>query len=71
MREWVRQELAAGRGAEPRQVVELLNAHCQRRPRPAQRPAPVLHDDLDALVSRTEDVLRDDLHVLRLRDLPA
>lgn len=28
------------------------------------------HDDLDALVSRTEDVLRDDLHVLRLRDLP-
>ena len=29
-----------------------------------------VHDDLDALVSRTEDVLGDDLHVLRLRDLP-
>jgi NAD(P)-dependent dehydrogenase (short-subunit alcohol dehydrogenase family) len=71
MREWVRQELAAGRGAEPRQVVELLmriaNGDLDRL---SGRHLSV-HDDLDTLVSRTEDVLRDDLHVLRLRDLPA
>jgi NAD(P)-dependent dehydrogenase (short-subunit alcohol dehydrogenase family) len=71
MREWVRQELAAGRGAEPRQVVELLmriaNGDLDRL---SGRHLSV-HDDLDTLVSRTEDVLRDDLYVLRLRDLPA
>jgi NAD(P)-dependent dehydrogenase (short-subunit alcohol dehydrogenase family) len=71
MREWLRQELAAGRGAEPRQVVELLmriaNGDLDRL---SGRHLSV-HDDLDTLVSRTEDVLRDDLHVLRLRDLPA
>ncbi|MGH3768282.1 MAG: SDR family NAD(P)-dependent oxidoreductase [Pseudonocardiaceae bacterium] len=69
LREWVRQELAAGRGAEPRQVAELLmriaNGDLDRL---SGRHLSV-HDDLDMLLSRTEDVLRDDLHVLRLRDL--
>ena len=70
MREWVRHELAEGRGAEPHQVAELLlriaTGECDRF---SGRHLSV-HDDLDGLLARTDDVLRDDLYVLRRRDLP-
>lgn len=70
VREWVRHELAEGRGAEPHQVAELLlRIATGEFDRFSGRHLSV-HDDLDALLARTEDILRDDLYVLRRRDLP-
>lgn len=70
MHVWVRRELAAGRGAEPHQAAELLlRIATGELDRLSGRHLSV-HDDLDVLLTRTEDVLRDDLYVLSLRSLP-
>lgn len=70
MHAWVRRELAAGRGAEPQQAVDLLlRIAAGEADRLSGRHLSV-HDDLDTLLSRAEDVLRDDRYVLRLRSLP-
>lgn len=66
MHAWVRRELAAGRGAEPQQGVELLlRIATGELDRLSGRHVSV-HDDVDAMLSRAEDVVRDDLYVLRL-----
>jgi NAD(P)-dependent dehydrogenase (short-subunit alcohol dehydrogenase family) len=70
MREWVSQELAEGRGAQPHQGAEvLLRIAMGELDRLSGRHLSV-HDDLDALLARTDDVLRQDLYVLRRRDVP-
>jgi NAD(P)-dependent dehydrogenase (short-subunit alcohol dehydrogenase family) len=71
MHAWVRRELAAGRGAEPHQAVELLLRIATGEVDRLSGRHLSVHDDLDALLSRTEDVLRDDLSVLRIRSLPS
>ncbi|MDQ3824947.1 MAG: SDR family oxidoreductase, partial [Actinomycetota bacterium] len=71
MREWVDRQLAEGRVAQPDQGAEvLLRIATGELDRLSGRHLSV-HDDLDALLARTEDVLRDDLYVLRRRDLPS
>lgn len=70
VREWVRRELAEGRGAEPHQVAELLLRIATGEFDQFSGRHLSVHDDLDALLARAEDVLRDDLYVLRRRDLP-
>lgn len=61
LREWVRQELAAGRGAEPHQVADLLlRIATGEADRLSGRHLSV-HDDLDTLLSRADDVLGEDL----------
>jgi hypothetical protein len=71
MREWVGHQLAEGRVAQPDQGAEvLLRIASGELDRLSGRHLSV-HDDLDAVVARTEDVLRDDFYVLRRRDLPS
>lgn len=70
IREWVRQELAEGRGAHPHQVAALLLRIARGDLDRLSGRHLSVHDDVDVLLSRAEDVLRDDLQVLRLRDLP-
>lgn len=70
MREWVGNELAEGRGAQPDQVAGLLlRVATGELDRLSGRHLSV-HDDLDAVLARTDDVVRDDLYVLRRRELP-
>lgn len=70
VREWVGHELAEGRGAQPQQVAELLLRIANGDLDPLSGRHLSVHDDLDALLARTADVLRDDLYVLRRRDPP-
>jgi NAD(P)-dependent dehydrogenase (short-subunit alcohol dehydrogenase family) len=70
MHAWVRRELAAGRGAEPHQGAELLLRIATGEVDRLNGRHLSVHDDLDTLLARTEDVLRDDLSVLRVRSLP-
>jgi NAD(P)-dependent dehydrogenase (short-subunit alcohol dehydrogenase family) len=67
--EWVRQEFAAGRGAEPHQVAELLLRIATGEVDRLSGRHLSVHDDLDTLLARTEDLLNNDLYVLRLRNL--
>jgi NAD(P)-dependent dehydrogenase (short-subunit alcohol dehydrogenase family) len=67
---WVRRELAAGRGAEPQQAVELLLRIATGEVDRLSGRHLSVHDNLDALLCRTEEVLRDDLYVLRPLSLP-
>ena len=69
MHAWVRRELAAGRGTEPQQAVELLLRIATGKVDRLSGRHLSVHDDLTTLLSRTEDVLRDDLYVLRLHGL--
>lgn len=69
--EWVRQEFAAGRGAEPHQVAELLLRIATGEVDRLSGRHLSVHDDLDTLLARTEDLLNNDLYVLRLRNLPS
>lgn len=70
MREWVGNELAEGRGVQPDQVAGLLlRIATGELDRLSGRHLSV-HDDLDAVLARTDDVVRDDLYVLRRRELP-
>jgi NAD(P)-dependent dehydrogenase (short-subunit alcohol dehydrogenase family) len=71
VRDWVGHELAEGRGAQPHDVAELLlRIATGDLDRLSGRHLSV-HDDLGALLARTDDILRDDLYVLRRRDLPS
>ncbi|HWR48384.1 MAG TPA: SDR family NAD(P)-dependent oxidoreductase [Pseudonocardiaceae bacterium] len=71
LNEWVRQEFAAGRGAEPHQVAELLLRIATGEVDRLSGRHLSVHDDLDTLLARTEDLLNNDLYVLRLRNLPS
>jgi NAD(P)-dependent dehydrogenase (short-subunit alcohol dehydrogenase family) len=70
MREWVGNELAEGRGAQPDQIARLLlRIATGELDRLSGRHLSV-HDDLDAVLTRTNDVVHGDLYVLRRRELP-
>jgi NAD(P)-dependent dehydrogenase (short-subunit alcohol dehydrogenase family) len=64
---WIRDQLAAGRGADPeeaaRLIVSLASGHADRL---SGRHLSVA-DNLGALLSRIDQIERDDLHTLRLR----
>lgn len=66
---WVRGELAAGRGAQPHQVAELVVRIALGETDQLSGRHLSVHDDLDRLLARTEDVLSGDLYALRLRTL--
>lgn len=57
-------------GAQPHQIAELLLRIATGEVDRLSGRHLSVHDDLDMLLSRTEDVLRDDLYVLRLHGLP-
>jgi 5-hydroxydodecatetraenal polyketide synthase CpkA len=64
---WIRDQLAAGRGADPEEAVRLIIAlACGRADRLSGRHLSVT-DNLDALLPRIDQIERDDLHTLRLR----
>ncbi|MGH3720061.1 MAG: SDR family NAD(P)-dependent oxidoreductase [Pseudonocardiaceae bacterium] len=67
---WIRRELAAGRGAEPHQAAELLLRIATGEVDRLSGRHLSVHDDLDTLLARTEDILRDDLYLLGLSSLP-
>jgi NAD(P)-dependent dehydrogenase (short-subunit alcohol dehydrogenase family) len=69
--EWIRQELTAGRGAQPHQIAELLLRIATGEVDRLSGRHLSVHDDLDALLDGTDDVLRDDLYMLRLHSLPS
>jgi len=64
---WIRDQFAAGRGADPeeaaRLIVALASGHADRM---SGRHLSVT-DNLDALLSKIDQIERDDLHTLRLR----
>jgi NAD(P)-dependent dehydrogenase (short-subunit alcohol dehydrogenase family) len=64
---WIRDQLAAGRGADPeeaaRLILALASGHADRL---SGRHLSVA-DNLDALLSRIDQIEHDDLHTLRLR----
>ncbi len=71
LRDWVHRELTEGRGADPVQVAQLvLRIATGEVDRLSGRHLSV-HDDLDALLSRVEQVLSGDLYVLRRREAPS
>jgi NAD(P)-dependent dehydrogenase (short-subunit alcohol dehydrogenase family) len=64
---WIRNQFAAGRGADPeeaaRLILALASGHADRL---SGRHLSVT-DDFDDLLSRIDQIERDDLHTLRLR----
>jgi NAD(P)-dependent dehydrogenase (short-subunit alcohol dehydrogenase family) len=65
LEEWVRQELATGRGARPHQVAQLLlRIATGEADRFTGRHLSV-HDNLNTLLSRTDQILRDDFYSSR------
>ena len=64
---WIRDQLAAGRGADPeeaaRLIIALASGHADRL---SGRHLSVT-DRLDVLLPRIDQIERDDLHTLRLR----
>jgi NAD(P)-dependent dehydrogenase (short-subunit alcohol dehydrogenase family) len=70
VRAWVGHQLTEGRGAQPDQVAGLLLRIATGEFDPLSGRHLSVHDDLDALLDQTQDVLRDDLYVLRRPELP-
>lgn len=66
---WARQETAAGRG-QPHQIAELLLRIAPGEVDRLSGRHLSVHDDLDMLLSLTDDVLRAGLYLLRLHGLP-
>jgi acyl-CoA synthetase (AMP-forming)/AMP-acid ligase II/NAD(P)-dependent dehydrogenase (short-subunit alcohol dehydrogenase family) len=67
---WIRRQLEEGHGVEPaaatRFLLRLAAGDCDVL---SGRHLSV-HDDLDALTGRAEEIVRDDLYMLRLRESP-
>lgn len=66
---WVRGELEAGRGADPSLAADLLIRIAAGDVDSLTGCHLSVHDDVDALLARAEDVRRDALHLLRARTL--
>ncbi|HSS90185.1 MAG TPA: SDR family oxidoreductase [Streptosporangiaceae bacterium] len=64
---WIRDQLAAGRGADPEEVVRLIIALASGRADRLSGRHLSVTDSLDALLPRIDEIERDDLHTLRLR----
>jgi NAD(P)-dependent dehydrogenase (short-subunit alcohol dehydrogenase family) len=66
---WLRRELAEGRGAEPVRAAQLVVQLAAGRADSLSGRHLSIHDDLDLLLERLEEIRRDDLCTLRLREL--
>jgi len=68
---WVRNEIASGRGAEPGRAVAVIVALALGRYDELTGRQLEVHDDLDALASRIDEIRDDELYVLGVHKLPA
>ena len=66
---WLQAELDEGRGAEPERAVGLVVQLASGRGDSLSGRHLSVHDDLDILLERADEVRRDDLCTLRLREL--
>jgi NAD(P)-dependent dehydrogenase (short-subunit alcohol dehydrogenase family) len=64
---WIRDQLAAGRGADPEEAARLIIALAGGRADRLSGRHLSVADSLDALLPRIDQIERDDLHTLRLR----
>lgn len=67
--EWLRRQLADGRGARPEHAAQLVVQLASGRADSLSGRHLTVHDDLDILLDRLEDIHRHDLCTLRLREL--
>jgi NAD(P)-dependent dehydrogenase (short-subunit alcohol dehydrogenase family) len=66
---WARREFAEGRGADPGAAAELVVQLASGRGDSLSGRHIAVHDDLDLLLERLQDIHRDDLYTLRVREL--
>ena len=64
---WIRDQLAAGRGADPEQAARLIVTLASGRADRLSGRHLSVADNLDALLTHIGQIERDDLHTLRLR----
>jgi len=64
---WIRDQFAAGRGADPEQAARLILALASGRADRLSGRHLSVAEDLGALLHRIDQIERDDLHTLRLR----
>jgi NAD(P)-dependent dehydrogenase (short-subunit alcohol dehydrogenase family) len=64
---WIRDQFAAGRGADPEEAARLILALASGRADRLSGRHLCVTDNLDALLPRVDQIERDDLHTLRLR----
>ena len=67
MREWFRDRLAEGREASPERAAELVLRLARGEADALSGRYLSVYDDLDALLARAEEIRRDNLYTLRLR----
>jgi len=70
LREWFRGEFDAGRTAQPHQVAELVVRIAAGGADQLSGRHLSVHDDLDTIIARIEDVRAHDCYLLRVRPLP-
>ena len=68
---WVRNEIAAGRGADPDRAIELIVDLASGRYDELTGRQLSVHDDVEELLERVDDVRDNELYVLGLQKLPA
>jgi NAD(P)-dependent dehydrogenase (short-subunit alcohol dehydrogenase family) len=68
---WIRQEIAEGRGADPARAVELIVDLASGRYDNLSGRQLSVHDDIDAVLARIDDVRDTELYVLGVHTLPA
>jgi NAD(P)-dependent dehydrogenase (short-subunit alcohol dehydrogenase family) len=68
--DWLRRELAQGRGADPNRAAQLIVRLASGRGDSLSGRHLSIHDDLDVLIERLDEIRRDDLCTLRLRVAP-
>jgi NAD(P)-dependent dehydrogenase (short-subunit alcohol dehydrogenase family) len=67
LQRWIRDRLAAGRGADPEEAAVLIIALASGRADRLSGRHLSVTDNLEALLPRIDQIERDDLHTLRLR----
>lgn len=67
--EWLRRQLADGRGAQPQRAAKLIVQLASGRGDSLSGRHLSVHDDLDVMLERLDDIRRADLFTLRLREL--
>jgi hypothetical protein len=65
---WIRQEVAEGRAVPPERGAQLIVFLASGRADVLSGRYLTVHDDVPALVGQAENILRDDLYTLRLRE---
>jgi hypothetical protein len=71
MHSWIRAQLDGGHGATPASAAELVVALATGRGDPLSGRHLSVHDDLDGVLSRFDQVARDNLYLLRRGRLPS